>query len=78
MKRRTVLGGFDPERYQTERLWVTSRHQRREDAPFSLVSRKGGCRDGSGPLWLYGYGSYGLGEVAAFAASASACWSPGA
>ena len=65
VKRRTVLGGYDPERYQTERLWVTARDGVK--VPVSLVSRKGLPRDGSGPLWLYGYGSYGLGEVAAFA-----------
>jgi oligopeptidase B len=64
VKRVPVLGGYDPAAYQTERLWVTARDGVR--VPVSLVSRKGQPRDGSAPLWLYGYGSYGLGETASF------------
>jgi oligopeptidase B len=64
VKRVPVLGGYDPERYQAERIWVTARDGVR--VPVSLVSRKGLPRDGSAPLWLYGYGAYGLGEPAGF------------
>jgi oligopeptidase B len=64
VKRLPVLGGYDPGRYQTERLWVTARDGVK--VPVSLVSRKGLPRDGSAPLWLYGYGAYGLGETASF------------
>jgi oligopeptidase B len=64
VKRTPVLGGYDPERYQSERIWVTARDG--VTVPVSLVSRKGQPRDGSAPLWLYGYGAYGLGESAEF------------
>jgi oligopeptidase B len=64
VKRMPVLGGYDPERYQSERIWVTARDGVK--VPVSLVSRKGQPRDGTAPLWLYGYGSYGLGEEARF------------
>jgi oligopeptidase B len=64
VKRHPVLGGYDPGRYQTERLWVTARDGVR--VPVSLVWRRGQPRDGSAPLWLYGYGAYGLGETASF------------
>ncbi len=56
-KRQIVLGGFDPDRYQSERLWATSHDG--VQVPISLVYRKGLLRDGSNPALLYGYGAYG-------------------
>jgi len=56
-KRDKVLGGFDPANYQAERLLVPARDGVR--VPVSLVYRKGLNKDGSSPLLLYGYGSYG-------------------
>ncbi len=64
VKRMPVLGGYDPERYQSERVWVTARDG--VEVPVSLVSKKGQPRDGSAPLWLTGYGSYGYGSPAGF------------
>jgi oligopeptidase B len=63
-KRDEVLGGFDQANYETNRL-----HARAADGteiPISIVSRKGTPRDGSSPLLLYGYGSYGISIDAAF------------
>jgi oligopeptidase B len=57
LKQQEVLGGFDPDNYHTERLMAPARDGER--VPISLVYRKGFRRDGSGPLLLYGYGSYG-------------------
>ena len=64
LKREEVLGGFDPSRYASERLWATARDGVR--VPISIVYRKGLARDGKAPLWLYGYGSYGFGTSATF------------
>jgi oligopeptidase B len=58
MKRRPVLGDFDPTRYVTERIWATARDG--AAVPISLVYRKGAPRDGSAALWLEGYGAYGI------------------
>ncbi|MBV8657517.1 MAG: S9 family peptidase [Burkholderiales bacterium] len=58
MKQRPVLGDFKPERYVTERRWATARDGTR--VPVSLVYRKGTALDGSAPLWLDGYGAYGV------------------
>ncbi len=58
-KQQEVLGGYDPSRYATERLWAKARDGVR--VPLSVVYKKGLRRDGSAPLWLYGYGSYGYG-----------------
>jgi oligopeptidase B len=57
-KREPVLGGFDPERYASERLWITARDGER--VPVSLVYRKGFERNGTAPLLQYGYGAYGF------------------
>ncbi len=67
IKRQPVLGGYDPEDYETERLFATA-----DDGtmvPISIVYRKGFKRDGGGPLLLYGYGSYGASMDPAFNSS---------
>jgi oligopeptidase B len=64
LKREEVLGGFDPGRYASERLWATARDGVK--VPISIVYPKGLVRDGKAPLWLYAYGSYGYGTPAGF------------
>jgi len=64
LKREEVLGGFDPGRYASERLWATARDGKK--VPISIVYPKGLARDGKAPLWLYAYGSYGFGQSATF------------
>ena len=64
LKREEVLGGFDPGRYVSERLWATARDGVK--VPISIVYPKGFARDGKAPLWLYAYGSYGAGMSATF------------
>ncbi len=63
-KQDEILGGFDQENYVTERLWAPARDGKR--VPISLVHRKGFRKDGSRPLLLYGYGSYGYTIDASF------------
>lgn len=57
LKREEVLGGYDPSRYAIERTYATARDGTR--VPVSMVYRKPFTRDGSRPLLLYAYGSYG-------------------
>jgi oligopeptidase B len=57
LKREEVLGGYDPARYAIERTYATARDGTR--VPVSMVYRKPFTRDGSRPLLLYAYGSYG-------------------
>ena len=54
-----MLGGYDPKQYVSERLWATARDGVK--VPISIVYKKGLARDGKAPLFLYGYGSYGIG-----------------
>ena len=55
-KQQPVLGGYEPEHYETRRLWATAPDGER--VPVSVVHRKGMALDGSAPAILYGYGSY--------------------
>lgn len=64
LKQQEVLGGYDATQYRTERLWVTARDGAR--VPLSIVYRQGFVRNGRAPLFLYGYGAYGMGEDAHF------------
>ncbi|MES2757416.1 MAG: S9 family peptidase [Pseudomonadota bacterium] len=65
LKREEVVGGYDPKRYVTRRLWVTARDGVK--VPLWSVYRKGTKLDGSAPLLLYSYGSYGYSTEATFA-----------
>jgi len=67
LKRQEVLGGYDPTQYVSERLWATARDGVK--VPVSIVYRKGFVRDGHAPLFLYGYGSYGIGTPATFSSN---------
>lgn len=67
LKQTEVLGDFDPAHYASERLWATARDG--VQVPISLVYRKGFRRDGSHPLYVYAYGSYGISSEAAFSSS---------
>ncbi len=62
LKRAAVLGGYEPEAYQTERLHATAEDGVR--VPISLVYKKGLERPA--PLVLYGYGAYGISIPAGF------------
>jgi oligopeptidase B len=57
-KQQPVLGGYDPSQYGSERLHATASDGTR--LPLSIVYRRDTPRDGSAPLLLYGYGSYGI------------------
>jgi oligopeptidase B len=57
LKQTEVPGGFDRANYQSERVFATAADGTK--IPMSMVYRKGTKLDGSAPLLLYGYGSYG-------------------
>lgn len=56
-KQEEIVGGHDPEAYQTERIFATARDGVK--VPISMVYKKGLVKDGNAPLLLYSYGSYG-------------------
>jgi oligopeptidase B len=66
-KQEPVLGGYNPSLYTSERLHATAPDG--TQIPLSIVYRTGTPRDGSAPLLLYGYGSYGLSIPVAFSSN---------
>ena len=68
LKEQEVLGGFDRNNYQTERLWATARDGVK--IPVSVVYRKDKFqKDGAHPCFQYAYGSYGSSMPAFFSST---------
>jgi len=67
IKQTHVPGGFDSNNYESQRIFAEAQDGAR--IPVSLVRRKGVLQDGTAPLFLYGYGSYGLSMPADFNSS---------
>ena len=62
-----VPSGYDAAAYTSERLMVPARDGKQ--VPVSVVYRKGFPKGGSGRLFLYGYGAYGIAIPPAFSTS---------
>ena len=67
-KQQEIPSGYDGEQYETRRVWATARDG--TPVPISLLMPAGTSLDGAAPLYLYGYGSYGLTMEANFSISA--------
>lgn len=67
VKRVEVPGGFDADHYRSERAMATALDGTK--IPISLVYRNGTRRDGTAPMLLYAYGSYGVSVAPTFSAS---------
>ena len=64
MKQQEVVGGFNAKDYETERVFATAKDGTK--VPMSIVYKKGFNKNGTAPLLLYGYGSYGASMDATF------------
>jgi oligopeptidase B len=59
LKQTEVPGGYDASKYQSERVWATAKDGVK--IPVSVIYRKDLKKaDGSNPLYVYAYGSYGF------------------
>jgi oligopeptidase B len=67
LKVQEIPSGYDASLYETERLMAPARDGK--SIPVSIVYRKGFPRDGSGRLFLYGYGAYGIAIPPSFSTS---------
>ena len=63
-KTQEVPSGHDAANYVTRRVQAAAHDG--ELVPITLLYRKSTALDGKAPLWLYGYGSYGLSMPASF------------
>ncbi len=66
-KQTEVLGGYDGSRYVVGR--ISAKAPDGTSIPITVVRRKDVALDGKAPLWLYGYGSYGISVDASFSGS---------
>ncbi len=62
-----IPSGYDPSLYVTERLMIAARDGAR--VPVSVLRRKDFAKDGSGKLFVYGYGAYGFAIPPSFSTS---------
>lgn len=62
-----VSDTFSPDNYTSERIMVTARDGKQ--VPMSVVYKNGTPKDGSAPLLLYAYGSYGATIDAGFSST---------
>lgn len=67
LKQQEVLGGYDAKNYEAKRIWAVARDGVK--VPISLVYKKGVKFDGSAPMLLYAYGSYGASMAPTFSSS---------
>lgn len=58
LKQQEIPSGYDKTQYETRRLWAVARDGVK--VPISIVWKKGTKLDGSAPMLLYAYGSYGF------------------
>jgi oligopeptidase B len=58
LKQKEVPGGYDRNKYEVEQIYTTATDGTK--IPVSVLHLKGAKLDGAGPLYLYGYGSYGI------------------
>ena len=58
LKTLEIPSGYDASKYATERLMIPARDG--TEIPVSIVYPAGLKKDGSHPLYLYGYGAYGI------------------
>lgn len=67
LKQQEVVGGYNPDEYESERIFATGRDG--TQIPISIVYKKGFVKDGTQPLLLYAYGSYGSSMDAYFSSA---------
>jgi oligopeptidase B len=67
LKQTAVPGGFEASNYVSERVEATSHDGVK--VPMSIVYRKGLKKDGTAPMFLYSYGSYGFNTDPGFSAA---------
>jgi oligopeptidase B len=67
LKETEVLGGYDSKKYVSERAWATSPDGVK--VPISIVMRRDVKKDGTAPLYLTAYGSYGISSAVRFAST---------
>ena len=64
LKQQEIPSGYDKSQYETHRVWAIARDGVK--VPILVVMKKGTKLDGSAPMLLYAYGSYGASMTPSF------------
>jgi oligopeptidase B len=64
IKQQEIPSGYDKTQYETKRVWAVARDGVK--VPISIMWKKGTKLDGSAPMLLYAYGSYGISMTPSF------------
>ena len=64
IKQQEIPSGHDKSKYETTRVWATARDGVK--VPISILMKKGTKLDGTSPMLLYAYGSYGASMTPGF------------
>jgi oligopeptidase B len=67
LKQDEIPSGHDKTKYETSRVWAVARDNTK--VPVLLLMKKGTKLDGSAPMLLYGYGSYGVSLTPSFSST---------
>ena len=67
LRKQREVPGFNPDLYKVERVFIPARDGKK--VPISILMQKDFVADGSRPLLIYGYGSYGANLDAGFSAN---------
>ena len=67
IKEQEIPSGYDKSKYETSRVWAVARDGVK--VPVLVVMKKGTKLDGSAPMLLYAYGSYGISMTPNFSTS---------
>ena len=67
IKQQEIPSGYDKTQYETTRVWAVARDGVK--VPVSIVMKKGTRLDGTAPMLLYAYGSYGFSTTPNFSTS---------
>ena len=67
LRKQIEVPHYDPAKYTSERLWATA--QDGTKIPIAIVYRKDFVKDGTRPMMLYAYGSYGASMPDAFSSN---------
>ena len=67
LRKRIDVPAYDPSLYKSERLWATAKDGTK--IPISIVYKNGFTKDGTHPMLLNAYGSYGYSYPVTFSAS---------
>ncbi len=67
LRKEREVPGYDKSKYEARRLWAKAKDG--VEIPIAVLMRKGTPLDGTRPILIYGYGSYGLSNTADFSST---------